>query len=246
MSNDELIKSYCKELRLGKNIYENYKRIEALDHTDFLIQLLKQEIEHREITRRNRNLKAASFDVIKTFENYSFEGVQIPQSISIENMKNASFIDKNENIIMYGPVGVGKTHLAVAIGVSACFNGKKVKFFKTASLVNQLHEEKSKGNLKKFMKEIEKADLLICDEWGFVPFEIEGSQLLFQIISEGYERRSIIITTNLEFSKWNSIFYDEKLTSAIIDRLVHHSHLLIFSRESYRITNSMMKSTLSR
>jgi len=95
------------------------------------------------------------------------------------------------------------------------------------------------------MKQLEKTDLLICDEWGYVPFEKEGSQLLFQVISECYEKRSVIITTNLEFSKWNGIFYDEKLTSAIIDRLVHHSHLLVFQGQSYRLTHSTMKSEYS-
>lgn len=135
----------------------------------------------------------------------------------------------------------GKTHLATAIGVNACSNGKRVKYFKTASLVNQLSEAKSKGELSKFIKKIEKADLLICDEWGYIPFEKEGSQLLFQIVSECYEKRSVILTTNLEFSKWDGIFYDEKLTSAIIDRLVHHSHLLVHSGPSYRLTYSIMK-----
>lgn len=106
--------------------------------------------------------------------------------------------------------------------------GKKVKFFRTASLVNRLNETKVNGELKRFMKQIEKADLLICDEWGYVPFENNGSRLLFQVISECYEKKNIIITTNLKFSEWNGIFYDEKLTSAIIDRLIHHNHMLVF------------------
>jgi len=101
-----------------------------------------------------------------------------------------------------------------------------------------LLEAKKNEELKKFLKQIEKTDLLICDEWGYIPFEKDGSQLLFQVISECYERRSLIITTNLEFGKWNSIFYDEKLTSAIIDRIIHHSHLLIFNGSSYRLKNS--------
>lgn len=242
MNLDELIKEHCKELRLGKNLYENYSKIEAADNTDFLAQLLKLEIEHRDVTRRNRNLKSAGFDVVKTFENYSFNHIQIPKSIEIDGLKQTSFIDKKENLILYGPVGTGKTHLATAIGVSACSNGKKVKFFRTASLVNQLGEAKTKGELKRFMRQVEKTDLLICDEWGYIPFEKEGSQLLFQIISECYEKISIIITTNLEFSKWNGIFYDEKLTSAIIDRLVHHSHLLVHTGPSHRLTHSTMKS----
>ena len=242
MSSDELIKHYCKELRLGKNIYENYSKIEASDFGDFLVQLLKIETDHREITRKNRNLKSAGFDVIKTFEGYEFNDVQIPSAIGIEELKAGTFIDKLENLILYGPVGTGKSHMATAIGVAACSMGKKAKFFRTASLVNQLSEAKSKGELKRFMKQIEKTDLLICDEWGYVPFEKEGSQLLFQVISECYEKRSVIITTNLEFSKWNGIFYDEKLTSAIIDRLVHHSHLIVFQGQSYRLTHSTMNS----
>lgn len=242
MSSDELIKHYCKELRFGKNIYENYLKIEAADFGDFLAQLLKLELDHREITRKNRNLKSAGFDVIKTFKGYDFNGIQIPPAIDIEDLKSGMFINKLENLILYGPVGTGKSHLATAIGVAACSMGKKAKFFRTASLVNQLSEAKAKGELKRFMKQIEKTDLLICDEWGYVPFEKDGSQLLFQVISECYEKRSIIITTNLEFSKWNGIFYDEKLTSAIIDRLVHHSHLLVFNGPSYSLTHSTMNS----
>ncbi len=231
MNSDTLIKHYCKELRFGKNLYENYSKINAVDYADFLAQLLKLEQDNRELTRKNRNLKAAGFDVIKTFEGYSFSQIQIPNAIDIEDLKTADFINKKENLILYGPVGTGKSHLATAIGVAACSSGKRVKFFRTASLVNQ-----------RFMRMIEKTDLLICDEWGYIPFEKEGAQLLFQVISECYERRSVIITTNLEFSKWNGIFYDEKLTSAIIDRLVHYSHLLIFSGPSHRLTHSTMKS----
>ena len=241
MNNDELIKQYCRQLRWGTSMHKNYKEIESVDHADFLAQLLKLEIDQREISRKNRNLKSAGFDLIKTFEGYSFNNIQMPKTIDIEELKSVDFINKKENLILYGPVGTGKTHLATAIGVNACSNGKKVIYFRTATLVNQLSEAKAKGELSKFIKKINKADVLICDEWGYVPFEKEGSQLLFQIISECYEKRSVILTTNLEFSKWDGIFYDEKLTSAIIDRLVHHSHLLVHSGPSYRLTNSIMK-----
>lgn len=242
MNADLLIRQYCKELRFGKNIYENYSKIDAADHGDFLAQLLKMELDHREMSRKNRNLKSAGFDVVKTFDGYEFENIQIPSAISIEELKTGAFVDRLENLILYGPVGTGKSHMATAIGVAACSMGKKAKFCRTAALVNSLSEAKSKGELRRFMKQLEKTDLLICDEWGYVPFEKDGSQLLFQVIAECYEKRSVIITTNLEFSKWNGIFYDEKLTSAIIDRLVHHSHLLVFQGQSYRLTHSTMKS----
>ncbi len=131
--------------------------------------------------------------------------------------------------------------MATAIGVAACNRGKKVKFYRTAALVNDLIDAKTKGNLGKFMKQIEKADLLICDEWGYIPLDRQGAQLLFQVVSGCYEKKSVIITTNLEFGKWNGIFFDEKLTSAIIDRLVHYSHLLIFGGKSYRLEHSKIR-----
>ena len=242
MEENELIRYYCKELRLGKTFYENYSNIETSNHGEFLDKLLKLETEHREMTRKNRNLKAAGFGVLKTFNGYEFNDIQIPKSIDIEALKAGAFIDKLENLILYGPVGTGKSHMATAIGVAACSKGKRVKFIRTASLVTQLSEARVKGELHRFMKQIEKTDLLICDEWGYVPFEKEGSQLLFQVISECYEKRSVILTTNLEFSKWNGIFYDEKLTSAIIDRIVHHSHLIVFQGKSYRLIHSTMNS----
>lgn len=175
MNSDELIKQYCKELLLGKNIYENYSKIQATDYADFLAKLLWMGIEHRDVARRNRNLNTAGFDVIKNFDGYSFNHIQIPKAIDIDWLKKASFVDKKENLILYGTVGTGKSHLATAIGVAACSSGKRVKFFRTASLVNQLSEAKAKGELKRFMRQIEKTDLLICDEWGYIPFEKEGS-----------------------------------------------------------------------
>src|SRR5690606_22201061 len=140
--------------------------------------------------------------------------------------------------ILYGPPGTGKTQLATAIGIDACTSGKRVKFFRTATLVNLLLEAKAAGNIKKVVRQLENTDLLICDEWGYIPVEQLGAQLLCQVISECYEQGSVIITTNIECSEWNGIFYDEKLTPALIDRLVHHSHLLVFTGTSYRLKHS--------
>lgn len=235
---EDIILKHCNKLKIGTRIAENYKQIEASTHEEFLEKLLRTEVEAREVNHKNRLLKNASFDVIKTFENYEFSEIDIPKSIGIEDIKKAKFIDKKENLILYGAVGTGKTHLATAIGVEACSKGKTVRFYRTAALVNNLLDAQRNGELKRLLKNIEKIDLLICDEWGYIPFEREGSQLLFQVISECYERRSLVITTNLEFSKWNGIFYDEKLTSAIIDRIIHHSHLLMFTGNSYRLKHS--------
>lgn len=235
---NSIIASYCKELKLGTSIAENCDEIKADSFQDYLAKLLALEIQNREINRKNRFLKQASFDVIKTFESYAFKDIEIPGKITIEDIKNAKFVNRKENLIFYGGVGIGKTHLATAIGVEACNNNKKVKFCRTAALVNELIEAKKSGELKKYFKMLEKVELLICDEWGYLPLDSDGAQLLFQVISQCYERRSIIITTNLEFGRWNSIFYDERLTSAIIDRLIHHSHLLLFKGQSYRLQHS--------
>jgi DNA replication protein DnaC len=237
----ELIKDYCKQLRWGNGLVKNYAAIEADTHEEFLAKLLEMELKTREVHRQNRCLKQASFDVIKTFNGYSLDHIEIPVSIPVEDLKTAAILTRKENLILYGPVGTGKTHMATAIGVEACNQGKKVKFYRTAALVNELNDAQTAGNLGKMLKQLSKLDLLICDEWGYIPLDRQGAQLLFQVVADCYEKRSIIITTNLEFSKWNGIFYDEKLTSAIIDRLIHHSHLLVFGGQSYRLTHSTIR-----
>ena len=211
---NELLESYCKQLHFGSNLVDNAKRIQGTDNIDFLMELFRLELENRELKRKNMYIKQARFDVFKTFEDYSFEGIDIPLTIQPEEIIATSFIEKKQNLVLYGKVGAGKTHMAIATGISACNRGKKVKFYRTAALVNELVDAKKQGTIVKFMKCIEKSDLLICDEWGYVPVDTNGAKLLFQVIADCYERKSLIITTNLEFSKWNDIFYDEKLTAA--------------------------------
>jgi len=162
-------------------------------------------------------------------------------ALSAESLQSADFIEKKQNLILYGNVGTGKTHLATAIGVNACNQGKEVKFFRTAALVNYLSEQKTRGNLTKVFKTLEKASLIILDERGYVPLDRDGARLLFQVVSDSYERRSLILTTNLQFSKWVTIFYDEQMTASIIDRIVHYGHLLIFDGKSKRLKGALMK-----
>ena len=156
-------------------------------------------------------------------------------------LKRGTFIGETKNLILYGNVGTGKTHLATAIGIEACGRGLSVGFHRTASLVNRLSEAKKTGQIGKLFASLRKLDLLICDEWGYVPLDREAAQLLFQVISDSYERRSVIITTNLEFSRWVGIFYDEQMTAAIIDRLIHHSYLVLFDGPSNRVRDSLMR-----
>jgi|SRR5690554_1647683 DNA replication protein DnaC len=231
----------CRRLRLSKNIAEISDQVEADSYQEYLLKVLKQEVAYRETTRKNRLVKQAGFYNLKTFDGYSFDEIRLPTELSIADLKEVNFVRQQKNLIFYGNVGAGKTHLATAIGIEACNRGLSVRFFRTAALVNQLSDAQKKGELNKLLKQLAKADLLICDEWGYVPLDRDGSKLLFQVISDRYEQRSVIITTNLEFSKWVNIFYDEQMTAAMIDRLVHHSYLLLFDGQSYRIRNSLMK-----
>lgn len=238
---EELLVQYCKRLHFGSNIIANAKAITSDSNISFLTELFKRELDNRDVKRKNMYIKKANFDIKKSFEGYIFEGIQIPNTITVEDIINAEFVSKKENLILYGQVGTGKTHMAIATGISACNHNLRVKFFRTAALVNELVDAKKNGTLRKFMKSLEKCDLLICDEWGYVPVDSDGAKLLFQVIADCYERKSLIITTNLEFGKWNGIFYDEKLTAAIIDRIVHHSHLIVFDRLSYRVEHSKIR-----
>ena len=231
----------CRRLRLGSTLVSNAKKIKAEDNLDFLMQLFTIELEERDRKRRNAFQKAAKFDIIKTFEKYTFEDIKFPVSLSVDDIKDVTFIPKRENLIFYGNVGAGKTHLAIATGIAACDAGFKTRFWRTAPLVNALTEAKRQGTLSLFMKQFDKLDLLICDEWGYVPIDSDGSKLLFQVVSECYERKSLIITTNLEFARWNDIFADTKITAALLDRIIHHSHLLDFThRDSRRLLDALM------
>ena len=237
------IYEYCKELRLSATFAENAVGFSGETNQDYLLKVLQAEIDYRSNKRRNLHLKQAGFDHIKTFENYQFDKIIIPNTLTIDTLRTLEFMKRQENLILYGRNGAGKSHMATALGVEACMQGKKVRFYKTAALVNELTDAKSNGSLIRYLRNISKLDLLICDEWGYLPFDSEGSQLLFQVIADCYEKRSLIITTNIEFSKWNGIFYDDQLTAALIGRLVHHSHLIVFDRDSWRLEHSLMKNS---
>jgi DNA replication protein DnaC len=235
------IAACCKRLRLSRNLVDNSEMVHGESFQEYLLELLKLEIRHRESSKRERLVKNANFYSYKTFEDFRFDEVKLPSGLTPEDLKQCAFIDEKRNLILYGNVGTGKTHLAIALGIEACRKGLKVGFYRTANLVNQLSDAKKSGELSKLLASIRKLDLLICDEWGYVPLDRDAAQLLFQVISDSYERRSVILTTNLEFSRWVGIFYDEQMTAAIIDRLVHHSYLLLFDGPSNRVRDSLMR-----
>jgi DNA replication protein DnaC len=237
---DEIL-DCLKKLRLSSHIAEISGKIQAEDNQEYLLKLLRSEIERRESSRKDKLLKNAGFYTIKSFENFNFDEVTLPEAVTKEYLKNLEFLESKTNLVMYGNVGTGKTFLSIALGVIACKYGIGVRFFRTSALVNKLAEAKKNNTLSPLMKQISKAQLLICDEWGYVPLDRIGAQLLFEVVSECYERKSLIINTNIEFSRWVNVFYDEQMTGAIIDRLLHHCHLLLFPGPSNRMRESTLK-----
>ena len=238
---EEMLLQACKKLKFNSGLVAKAKKIKEKNNLDFLLELFTMELEDRDLRRRNSYQRTAKFDVIKTFEKYTFEDIKFPAGFSADDLMAVSFIPRCENLILYGNVGAGKTHLATAIGVAACDAGFKTRFFRTATLVNALTEAKQQGCLSVFMRQFEKVDLLICDEWGYVPIDSDGAKLLFNIVAECYERKSLIITTNLEFARRNDIFADTKITAALLDRIIHHSHLLDFTaRDSRRLQDALL------
>lgn len=237
----EIIEKHLRQLKLG-GLAKDWASVPFTTKEEYLIKLLEIELRERETNRINRFVKIAGFNVIKTLDSFEWNpNINIPNGLTREEVETFSFIAKKENLILMGAVGTGKTHLATAIGLTVCQKGKRVRFFTAAALANILLEKNQKGSLNSFLAGLKKVDLMIIDEVGFVPLHKDAAELLFQVISDCYERRSLIITSNLEFSQWNTIFGDNRLTAALVDRFVHHSHIMIFSGESFRLTQSMKR-----
>jgi DNA replication protein DnaC len=235
----EQIQGYAKRLKLSW-IRENFSEIQAEDNQEYLLKLFEKEVENRE--ERKINLLLSQAQLPKTGSSpFQWEHIQIPQGINRADVLNGDFIHEKENLILYGGVGTGKTYLATLISLNAIHKyGNKVKFYTVAALVNKLIEANQQGSLNKLMKQIDKLDCIVLDELGYIPLNKEGAELLFQVISMCYETKSLIITTNLQFGQWNHVFGDPILTEAVIDRLIHHSHLLLFTGDSFRYKESLL------
>lgn len=235
------IEQMMRTLKLG-GLAKDWRSVKFRNTEQYVTDLLTLELHEREVNRINRMIKTAGFHVIKTLDDFVWKPeIELPSGLTQEYMEKLDFLKEKENLIFMGAVGTGKTHLATAIALKAYQEGHKVRFFTAASLANILLERNNKGTLHGFMASLRKVELIVIDELGFVPLHKDAAQLIFQVISECYERKSLIITSNLEFSGWNTVLGDNRLTAALIDRLVHHSHIVIFSGESYRLQQSMKR-----
>ena len=228
----------CKRLKLA-NIPMIYREVAFEEPEQYLNALFAEEIRLREHKKIERLIKQAGFTSTKSLEDFKWAPVSLPETSSKTDLAELNFIERRENILAVGAVGTGKTFLATALGFRACARGKAVRFYRCLDLVNTLLECHHQGRLKKIMAMIGKADLLIIDELGFVPLHRDGAELLFNVVAQAYERQSVIVTSNLQFGQWNSVLGDDRLTAALIDRLVHHAHILAFSGKSYRLAEAL-------
>jgi DNA replication protein DnaC len=233
-----LLQEQCKALKLG-SVSRIYPQIALESKEQFLTDLFAEELNIREANRNRRRLRRAGFPQTKTLEEFSWENIVLPSHTTREHLTSLDFIEARESLICMGGVGTGKTHLVIALGLKAAMSGNEVRFFQTADLANRLLERNAKGTLGSFTRDLESCDLLIVDELGFLPLHRHAAELLFQVIANCYERRSVAITTNLEFGHWNTVINDNRLTAALIDRLVHHGHVLAFTGESYRLRHAL-------
>lgn len=228
---------------VGQNYRELARRAESehMSYEEYLFNLLENEVMKREENQIKRLINQAKFPIKKTLDSFDFEQIPGLSQTKVLSLSRGQFIKAGENVILAGNSGTGKTHLAIALSISAAHLRYKVRFYTAAGLVNELIEMEGEKKLSRFQKQWLKYDLVVVDELGYIPFNRRSAELLFQLFSSRYERGSMIITTNLEFPEWNQIFGDEKMTAALLDRITHNAHILITNGESYRLKHTLKR-----
>ena len=234
----EAIALCCKQLKLSTNLAERAMSQEGGTNQEYLYSLLSNEIIYRKERRITKLLNTAGFPKMYQRGQFRTDEIDFPSGVSLDSLLDLEFYHKGKNIILYGSTGTGKTMLSTLIGIAACNADIPVKFYRTAGLINLFSESKAKGNLAALKKKLNSAQILILDEFGYVPYDRTGAQLLFDYLSEIHEQKSVILNTNLEFSQWVNVLYDERMTTALIGRLTHHVELILFPGGNNRLRES--------
>lgn len=207
---------------------------------EYLLGYLIEEGASRDASKRAQLLRRCALPQAKSLDGYDWSAVSWPDGFGRLDLEALSFVESREDLVLMGDVGTGKTHMACALCAMCCAKGWEARFFTASSLVLRLRRARDEGRLDRELAQIGRARLLVIDELGFLPLDADGARLLFQVVSEGYERQSVIVTTNLEFSRWGQTFGDEQMAAAVIDRVVHHGRLLRFRGTSYRVRHALM------
>jgi DNA replication protein DnaC len=204
----------------------------------YLLRLCELEVSQRSANAVQARIKAAGFPVLKDLDTYDFTAIPSLGKQKVLELSRCEWIEQHYNSCLIGNAGTGKTHLAIALGQAACRQGKRVRFFTAATLVNALEEAQKQYHLDRLLAQLDKADLLVIDELGYLSFSRGGAELLFQVFADRYERGSILITGNLPFSEWDQIFQGERMTAALLDRFTHRCHIFEMNGESFRFRES--------
>ena len=240
----ELLKTQLRQLRLptmGREFERLARDAASTNQTfeQFLLKLTEIELSARAANAVTTRIKNAEFPVEKDFDTYDFSVMPNLSKPKVLELARCEWIEQKYNCCLVGSHGTGKTHIAVGWGLAACRAGLRVRFFTAAELVSRLELEQKQYTLDRFLKQLDRAQLLICDELGYVTMSRGGVELLFRVFGDRYERGSLLVTTNLPFSEWNQIFQGERMTAALLDRLTHHCHIFEMNGESYRFRESM-------
>ncbi len=248
MSADLRLPILLRQLRLP-TVAANYRKFaQEASHSgqpyeEYLLALLEHEANQRDVNRRKRRVQEARFPVLRTLDEFDFTALPSLNRTKVLDLARGEYVARHENIALIGSIGTGKTHMAIALGLVACEQGRRVRFYTAAGLINELLEAQEAHRLSRLETWLMKQDLIILDEVGFVPFSQRGAQMLFAFISQKYLRGSLIVTSNLAFTEWTEVFGDPRLTSALLDRMTHRCHILKFDGESYRFRQSLQRQT---
>ena len=238
-----LLSHYLKTLKLP-TFQREYQKLarqcatEGVDHVGYLTRLSEREMIERDRRKVERRIKAARFPVVKSLDSFDFAAIPKLNKMQVLELARCDWIERRENVIALGPSGTGKTHVALGLGLAACQKGVSVGFTTAAALVSEMMEARDERRLLRFQKQMAAYQLLIIDELGFVPLSKTGAELLFELISQRYERGATLITSNLPFDEWTETLGSERLTGALLDRITHHVNILEMNGDSYRLAQS--------
>jgi DNA replication protein DnaC len=211
----------------------------GIGYDEFLVELTASELQARTENSLNRRVKESKFPLLKPIETFDLSAVPDLDIRLFRDLAGCDYIRQHRNLIFSGHSGSGKTHMAIALGIEACRNNFRTRFITCYGLVNELIEARKDRDLQRIIQRYVRYDLLILDELGYIPFSKEGSELLFQVLAERYEKGSVLITTNLGFADWTQVFGDPVMTAALLDRLTHKAHIVSCTWDSYRLKQSL-------